>query len=395
MNIVVIDDEKIIANAFFKLISTNFKDESVNVFYKPNDVLKFASYNRIDILVCDIDMPLLNGIELSKQLKNSFKSMRTLFLTGMDTFDYIYNATKVKDSRYVLKIEDDETIINNIKEMIQELNEIETNDKSHLNLINEKNDLLVEKYRYYMVSLVNDMLINKDFDIGEGYFSLILLDKEIDNDNFFILANIFSHFLNIKCENIFKIDNKVLGIYSSFILNKDIFSHCKEVIYQEHNIIINIIVSTLKVNKDTLNNLFTKMNSISYLSDTNKGFYFILEELYEQKDDDNVKLISKIKDYIYEHTNEDISLKKISEVMHYNESYLSRLFKKLTGKNFKDLVTDVKIKKAMYLLSETDLMVRDIAIAVGFDSISHFQYFFKKNKGITPLEYRRDNINNN
>lgn len=169
MNIVVIDDEKIIANAFFKLISTNFKDESVNVFYKPNDVLKFASSNRIDVLVCDIDMPILNGIELSKQLKNSFKSMRTLFLTGMDTFDYIYNATKVKDSRYVLKIEDDETIINNIKEMIQELNEIETNDKSHLNLINEKNDLLVEKYRYYMVSLVNDMLINKDFDIGEGY----------------------------------------------------------------------------------------------------------------------------------------------------------------------------------------------------------------------------------
>ena len=178
-------------------------------------------------------------------------------------------------------------------------------------------------------------------------------------------------------------------------MNKDIFSHCKEVIYQEHNIIINIIVSTLKVNKDTLNNLFTKMNSISYLSDTSKGFYFILEELYEQKDDDNVKLISKIKDYIYEHTNEDISLKKISEVMHYNESYLSRLFKKLTGKNFKDLVTDVKIKKAMYLLSETDLMVRDIASSVGFDSISHFQYFFKKNKGITPLEYRRDNINNN
>ena len=119
MNIVVIDDEKIIANAFFKLISANFKDESVNVFYKPNEVLKFASSNRIDILVCDIDMPLLNGIELSKQLKNSFKSMRTLFLTGMDTFDYIYNATKVKDSRYVLKIEDDETIINNIKDMIQ------------------------------------------------------------------------------------------------------------------------------------------------------------------------------------------------------------------------------------------------------------------------------------
>ena len=59
------------------------------------------------------------------------------------------------------------------------------------------------------------------------------------------------------------------------------------------------------------------------------------------------------------------------------------------------LVTDVKIKKAMYLLSETDLMVRDIASSVGFDSISHFQYFFKKNKGITPLEYRRDNINNN
>ena len=108
--------------------------------------------------------------------------------------------------------------------------------------------------------------------------------------------------------------------------------------------------------------------------------------------DDNQKLMAAIKDYIYKNTDGDLSLKKIGLVMHYNESYLSRLFKKQTGTNFKNFVTEIKLEKAVHLLSETDILVKDIAKNLGFESTSHFQYFFKKNLGMTPQEYRHEHI---
>ena len=134
------------------------------------------------------------------------------------------------------------------------------------------------------------------------------------------------------------------------------------------------------------------MCEIINVTSSTKGYYYLYSN--NNKVDEGIKLIETIRNYVYEHTSEDISLRKISEVIHYNESYLSRLFKQLTGKNYKDLVTEIKINKSINLLTKTDMMAKDIAKAVGFESTSHFQYFFKKNKGVTPLEFRR-NIDSN
>ena len=125
MNIVVIDDEKIIANGFYSLISQNFKEHNVFVFYKSLDLLEYSKNNQIDLLICDIDMPIKNGIDLAKELKEFLPNLEIIFLTGMDTFDYIYKANKVKNSKYLLKIEEDETIISTIKDTIQKIEEIE------------------------------------------------------------------------------------------------------------------------------------------------------------------------------------------------------------------------------------------------------------------------------
>ena len=103
MNIVVIDDEKIIANAFFKLISTNFKDESVNVFYKPNDVLKFASSNRIDILVLG-DNYLINSNykTYDKYLLDKYYNLNDLNkLFTSENITYKDIIKNIKDNYYV------------------------------------------------------------------------------------------------------------------------------------------------------------------------------------------------------------------------------------------------------------------------------------------------------
>lgn len=74
--------------------------------------------------------------------------------------------------------------------------------------------------------------------------------------------------------------------------------------------------------------------------------------------------------------------------MHMNPTYLSELFKRKTGYNFKDYITDYRIKKAMILLNGSELLVNDIAKQVGFEP-KYFGNVFKKKTGQTPVEYRR------
>lgn len=114
LKIAVIDDEMIIADGFTDLFKNAFFDVEFKTFYKSRDLLEYSKNNQIDILVCDIDMPVINGIKLATMLKEKNKSLKVLFLTGMNTFDYIYSSSKVEDSTYVLKMEDDDVIINKL-----------------------------------------------------------------------------------------------------------------------------------------------------------------------------------------------------------------------------------------------------------------------------------------
>lgn len=69
--------------------------------------------------------------------------------------------------------------------------------------------------------------------------------------------------------------------------------------------------------------------------------------------------------------------------------YLSRLFKKETGKNFVDYLTDHRIERAKALIVTSDLKNYEIADHVGYDDYRYFSQVFKKKTGMTIGEYRR------
>ena len=105
----------------------------------------------------------------------------------------------------------------------------------------------------------------------------------------------------------------------------------------------------------------------------------------ELKTDDYV---SNAKDYITKHYNEDISVKSVSECVHLNPEYFTRLFKKETGMNIKDFITDCRISMAKDLLQHSNLTVSMIASEVGYSSFPHFTSVFKSVTGMTPSQFR-------
>lgn len=112
-----------------------------------------------------------------------------------------------------------------------------------------------------------------------------------------------------------------------------------------------------------------------------------------QESDEKIRAcdaVSRVQRHIQEHldNHDELTLLRLSEMVYFNPSYLSRLFKQETGVNLSDYIWSISIKKAKELLHDPELKIRDAAKGVGYDSSANFSRFFKRFTGQTPQEYR-------
>lgn len=101
------------------------------------------------------------------------------------------------------------------------------------------------------------------------------------------------------------------------------------------------------------------------------------------------KAIEDIKQYIMRNIQGDINLTHISQVFYYNPSYISRIFKEELNMNFSSFVIEQKMEYAAKLLLETDLKLYEVCEKVGYSGYKHFTSVFKKIKGVTLSEFKK------
>jgi two-component system response regulator YesN len=98
--------------------------------------------------------------------------------------------------------------------------------------------------------------------------------------------------------------------------------------------------------------------------------------------------VRDIQKLIQLHYAQPLSLHQIAEGRFMNAEYLSRLFKKTTGSNFVDYLTDYRIARAMEFMQGTSCKNYEIAKRVGYEDYRYFSQIFKKKTGMTIGEYR-------
>lgn len=99
--------------------------------------------------------------------------------------------------------------------------------------------------------------------------------------------------------------------------------------------------------------------------------------------------IQKAAKYIYDNYNKDLTLAQVAEYVYMSETYFSKKFKKVTGLNFREYLTSIRIKMADELLLESRKSIAAIAEECGFGDANYFGDVFKKAKGVSPLKYRK------
>lgn len=152
-----------------------------------------------------------------------------------------------------------------------------------------------------------------------------------------------------------------------------------------------------KIGKILLNSLSTVQNEkqhkeLSYLF----TFYNVLHEIAQAVPYTNITpkkkedIVSKTLDFLNtNYSDPNLTLKTLSDYLHVNPSYLSRIIKQKTGTSCIDFLTSLRVSNAIKLMETGEQYVNDIGRRVGFMDPYYFSKVFKKYAHISPKDYIR------
>ncbi|UVI29398.1 response regulator transcription factor [Paenibacillus spongiae] len=102
------------------------------------------------------------------------------------------------------------------------------------------------------------------------------------------------------------------------------------------------------------------------------------------------RLMRNVKAYLEEHyAQPDLSLKEAASSFELSPNYFGNMFKKETGMSFNQYVTRIRMDKAMVLLRNPSVKLYEVGETVGFDDYTYFSKTFKKHTGSSPSDFRK------
>jgi two-component system response regulator YesN len=244
MKLIIVDDEPKIRKGLFKLLDAQEGFQVTGVFEDVRSALKALYELEADVIITDIKMPEVSGLELIRQIRERNLNIRIIILSGYSNFSYAQKAIELGVTRYLLKPTDP-------RELLAVLREVE----------------------------------------------------------------------------------------------RELFPVTPE-------------------------------------KEENKG-----QRLEVENEVGNLLVLKAIQ-YIEVHYGGRITLKDMAGELHLSPNYLCELFKRHTGKNLMEYVTEYRMQKAKSYLNHVEYKVAEVAEMVGYKEPKYFSSAFKKAYGITPLEYR-------
>lgn len=100
-------------------------------------------------------------------------------------------------------------------------------------------------------------------------------------------------------------------------------------------------------------------------------------------------VIDTLQNYIQQHLNERLTLSCLGRVVHFEPTYLGKMYKAQTGHSISSYVLDCRMRRAAHLLANSTLRVCDVSKGVGYKKVEYFDQLFRDTFGETPRGYRR------
>lgn len=400
-SLIIVDDELFMANTLSKMLNWNdYGFEVVKIFSNSDEVTDYIDNNDIDVVMTDILMPKVTGIDIARHCFYNHPDTSVIFLSAFSDFEYAIKGIQYKIFSYLTKPVNQTALIQTFTELYKKLNanKLKSNfsdDSSNAVLRNCFIDLMSQEDSD--PDLISDELtdIGIEVDLKTALFSLISF--KINNAAEY-LNTVWRHGKERLVKAMEQIINtEIFCGYSGLTLfydnGFDVFivsriqtdtENFKKFVYDYAENLRAILLDCLFVETSVSGiNIFKNINMLK------KHSKIINAKKHAGNIIDKQQLFSEISDYIGKHFTENITLNDIAAKIGFNPAYFSSLFKQYYGINFVDYITDIRIKAAKDLLVGTDLKISSIPARIGLSDFSNFSKRFKIETGYSPSEYRK------
>lgn len=185
--LLIVDDERYLVESIYELISAQSElDLDILTCCYSDEAMQIINSQRIDLILLDINMPGKTGLEIADELAEIWPSCQIIFLTGYADFDYIYRSSKLKNATFLLKTEDNDTILKAVRDAISQL-DFETEHRKLLSKEHSRDlyvnyllyrdplkKLLLGQHISLFTEIVSFLPSSFAFDLKRDFFLLLL-----------------------------------------------------------------------------------------------------------------------------------------------------------------------------------------------------------------------------
>lgn len=426
-SILIVDDEAEIREGLASLDWQSIGYEIAGIGAHGLEALAFMEERPVDVMLIDIRMPFMDGIQLLEAVKEKYPFVKVIILSGYDDFDYAKKALRLGATDYLLK----PTVIEDLFGIFKELHQKMINEKQieYRHAILERKEMLLSRMlrKKFLKELLTGKVSQEDIEqsAAEAEFilsqesdyqvSILSLDRLRNGVSgaskkefqliVFSLDNMLTELWEAKDLGYHYVDPETARCYfirrgsdsqTEMLQVKKQLGTCMGLWQSTFTISIGVSVTNIAQVQ------FSCRSAELALASSTAGNQLCIGEFVDVENRTGTAepvvqdspapkgthyIIEEARKYIRQNYSKNVTLKKVAEQVHVTPNYLSALFKE-SGENFIQYLTALRIEQAKTLLKDPKNKIYEIVEMVGYLDPAYFSATFKKYVGKTPLEYR-------
>ena len=411
--IVVADDEEELRKAIIRKIDwAAIGFQVVGEAENGIEALELVERKAPDLLLTDIRMPFISGLELARQVREIRPSTQIVFLSGYDDFSYAQEAIRYNIISYLLKPISMDELTENLHQIKEKLDRIFAEFAERRKAAGGLSEFLLplllsgsagasgegREARLRAEAVSRHFLGPENCNIHYVVLSVSLWNQGGENCTTYNHVHAVDGILKKYVKTaVFFLEDHITAVLAATPSGFDKYLHIvTDELTQSISRILGLsacigVGETEEMLGALSASYQASMKALAHAEQTGAGggICYIQDMRAEEKTKSSADICDRALSYIGTHyMDADLSLVMVSAGIGISPNYLSAQIKKRTGTSFIDYLTERRMEAAKKLLLDTPMKIREIAEACGYSDQHYFSYCFKKYEGKSPNQLR-------
>ena len=394
--VLIADDETIIRWGLRSFVEQDPDFEVVAMADDGEMALNEARTWKPDLILADINMPFMNGLEFIEKLREEQPDVCIVIVTGYEEFEFVQKALRLGVKEYILKPIMEDKFFQMLSEVKKELSD-QRRQKRYIVWAESQ----IERYNLYMTEKFFQEWLGGQLDLTEAETQIRYLKLDIPAE--FTVADLDIREAVDKPADAAAWDLNVTLLACQNVLADLAEEHDRKLLCvrlsSDHLALISERLDDAAIHgmKEDIRSSFSRYLHL----DTKFAFRdgAGLEALVSCMEECEKELSSRtgysritleaIRILEESYADSSLSLNMVAEKLAVTPQHLSRTFRGETGVTFVSYLSKLRIRKAMLLLQDPNLKMYEIAEQTGYVTQHYFSNVFKKAIGVSPADYRK------